>query len=253
MYTMIKYAEIVSAHSGITTTGQSSSSEQLENRQQQLLSKITALEARMNKLEAANASNQVSRRGGEPVERVERAISSVLSAQLRWVPENYYECTIAQRSKILRCTIPQMLKTVVVENRACDRDDCTQRDNSRYYAVLVQYATRFNAESLARTIRALRPADRRLPRRHFNFQFAPEAASAALTGFPRGAVTPFGLLAPVPVVLSDKAAGEGFLWMGGGHVHAKLGVAAADLRAALDPIVGDVADPRTDDVAGSLD
>jgi len=237
-------------------TSLSTTETELENRQLKVLSEIGELEARIAALEAQRKTGLAgSKRGGEPVTRVERALSGILSAQLQWVPENYYDLTIGQRRDILGCTIPQMLKTVFVENTACTSPDCSDPTNSRYYSVMVQYASRFNAERLLRVIRGLRPEETRLPRRKFNFQFAPEDVAKKITGFTKGAVTPFGLLSNIPIVLTDKVMSihPSYIWMGGGHIHLKLGIAIKDFVDKLNPIVGDVAEMREDDVESSKD
>jgi len=229
----------------------------LEGKQAQILERIKQLESRLIAIEtnAKFSEKSYMQRGGEPVARVERATNHILSVELKWVPEDYYSRTIGQRRDLLCCTIPQMLKSVVVENTACTEMGCDDRTNSRFYVVMVQYEARFNAEKLLRAIRDLRPEESRLPRRKFNFQFAAEEVASKITGFSKGSVTPFGMSQKIPVVLTNKVVNihPSYIWMGGGHIHLKLGVAIRDFFMYLNPIVADVTDKRTDDVENAID
>jgi prolyl-tRNA editing enzyme YbaK/EbsC (Cys-tRNA(Pro) deacylase) len=40
-----------------------------------------------------------------------------------------------------------------------------------------------------------------------------------------------------------------FFWMGGGHVHLKLGVSVTDFQRALQPIVADISQERVGDTS----
>ena len=234
-----------------------------------LEARLADAERRVAALEAAALRGAGDESAGDPaVARVRAAARPLLSARFTWVPEDYYERPLAWRAARLGCGgVAPMCKSMLLENKAwapdgalagaaaADGDDsaaalgaaCADRTNSRFYLVVVQYAAAFSAEKLRGVVQALRPdGPRRLAKRRLNFQVAPEAACAALTGFAHGAVSPLGLLHAVPVVLASAAADvrPAFLWMGGGHPRLKLGVALAELRAAVDPIVADVSDAR---------
>ena len=55
-------------------------------------------------------------------------------------------------------------------------------------------------EKLRGLVRDLLPEDVRLSKKKYNFQLADEQTSYELSGFRHNAVTPFGMLRPVPVV-----------------------------------------------------
>lgn len=92
--------------------------------------------------------------------------------------------------------MPQLCKSIVVENTACANAGLEDPRNSRcrarvgreagvtpqpltdlpcgrYYCVVLQYNARLNAEQLQRFVREQLPEAERPGRRHFNFQHAP--------------------------------------------------------------------------------
>ena len=80
---------------------------------------------------------------------------------------------------------------------------------------------------------------------HFDIRIASEEDNAKITGYDNNAVVPFGLLSPVPIIVSAPIVPLRFFWMGGGHVHLKLRTTVADFCKALNPIVADISQPRT--------
>ncbi len=50
----------------------------------------------------------------------------------------------------------------------------------------------------------------------------------------------------IPSSLVDELAETPFVWMGGGHVHLKLGLSIDELVRKTNAIVADVSDPRAD-------
>lgn len=70
----------------------------------------------------------------------------------------------------------------------------------RFYLVIIQYITKLDTEKLRGLVRDLLPEDVRLSKKKYNFQLADEQTSYELSGFRHNAVTPFGMLRPVPVV-----------------------------------------------------
>lgn len=54
-------------------------------------------------------------------------------------------------------------------------------------------------------IQALRkPDEGRLPRKRFHFQLAPEDVNARITGYAHNAVSPFGLMNSIPIVICSR-------------------------------------------------
>jgi Cys-tRNA(Pro)/Cys-tRNA(Cys) deacylase len=73
----------------------------------------------------------------------------------------------------------------------------------------------------------------------------PDAEAAkAVTGYPRGAITPFGSLQVLPVILDASAAGRSVVAIGGGAHGVNVHLVPADLVAALGADVADVTVPE---------
>jgi len=77
-----------------------------------------------------------------------------------------------------------------------------------------------------------------------------------LTGYTHNAVTPFGLLdlsipIVVPSLLIEELVDTPFIWMGGGHVHLKLGLSISEFVQKSNVIVADVTEVRTPAVTSS--
>lgn len=73
----------------------------------------------------------------------------------------------------------------------------------------------------------------------------PDAEEAkAVTGYPRGAITPFGALRSLPVILDASAAGRPLIAIGGGAHGVNVHLDPADLVAALGAEVADVTGPE---------
>lgn len=64
--------------------------------------------------------------------------------------------------------------------------------------------------------------------------------------FRHNAVCPFGLMNAIPVVISEACltVRPRYLYMGGGAVNTKLGLALDDFVDAFKPIIADVSEPR---------
>lgn len=173
------------------------------------------------------------------------------STSWKWVPSHYYTLSLSERAKILQAQSTQQLcKSMLMENRAPNAPkDCKDRTNSRFYLVVVQYDAAINTKKLESEVRGLRSfqSGTRLSTTDFEFRMASEEDNDRITGYSHNSVTPFGLLdSTVPIVLSKSilATVPSFIWMGGGHVHLKLGMAVHDFIQALDALVLDVSDSR---------
>jgi hypothetical protein len=78
--------------------------------------------------------------------------------------------------------VSQLCKTIIFENTAATHEDTSDRTNSRYYCVVVQYAARFDAELLRDVICNQRSGADKLSRKWFHFQLATEEVSDSLSG-----------------------------------------------------------------------
>lgn len=191
--------------------------------------------------------NEHMRRARHSVEQ-----HGLYSARWRFVPEAYYMWRLEARAECLGApSIQYLCKSLLMENRkAADSSDPT---NPKYVLVIVQYAASLDVRKLVNAIRALRPVKQRLDDSQFDFRIASEEDNDRITGYTHNSVTPFGLLEPVQVVLTHEVVPLKFFWMGGGHVHVKVGVAVSDFCKSLSPIVADISQPRTGMTVADLD
>ena len=99
-----------------------------------LWKRIEAAEARLQKLEEA-------RKQIDPVDRVKMDLlqRGVYTASFITVQSDYYDLTLEQRAALLHGQVPQLCKSIVFENTACDHFDTSDPTNSRYYCVIIQY------------------------------------------------------------------------------------------------------------------
>jgi len=192
-----------------------------------LADRLAALEARIASLEGRRT--EAARRALGDVQR-----SCPGSWRRRWVAKDYYDWPMARRATTLEVSIPQMCKSMLLENKQFDGS------GERFYLVVVQYAASFNAMKL----RGILAERTNRSKNRFNFRVADAETCLDLTGFENGAVTPFGMLSDVPVVLAQACTALDVIWMGGGHGQLKLGCAVDDFIRRFDPLVLDVSDPR---------
>jgi hypothetical protein len=77
----------------------------------------------------------------DPVERIKRDLANrkVYSSSFARVPGNYYDSPLSKRASILKCTVPQLCKSIIFENTAWSDDGSNDRTNGRFYLVVVQY------------------------------------------------------------------------------------------------------------------
>jgi prolyl-tRNA editing enzyme YbaK/EbsC (Cys-tRNA(Pro) deacylase) len=216
--------------------------------------KLAALKAHVTALERKRFQCPPSVEGvDESMRRARLHVESVpccCSAVWKFVPEPYYTWELPQRAVALGASsIHQLCKALLMDNKKVLADQPHDPKNPKFVLVIVQYAATMDNQKLTNAVRALRPVQDRLDVSQFDFRIASEHDNSALTGYEHNSVTPFGLLQQekVPIILSAAVADLGFFWMGGGHVHLKLGMAVTDFVRALNPIVVSVSNPRAGD------
>ncbi|KAK1942193.1 hypothetical protein P3T76_006515 [Phytophthora citrophthora] len=187
----------------------------------------------------------------EGVTRVKQHLKreKLASAALKTAPSDYYSWTLAQRAKLLGCTVPHLCKSIIVENVACINSSVEDPLNSRYYCVVLQYNAKLDAEQLRRFVRDSIPEKDRPSKKKFNFQHAPGEVSEQLTGFGHNGVSTFGMKTAIPVIVAGAVAElkPSFLWLGGGAESVKLRISVQDLVKALGARVADgITSLRTD-------
>eukprot|EP00978_Attheya_sp_CCMP212_P008945 scaffold21101_cov56-Attheya_sp.AAC.5 len=201
------------------------------------------------------------------MQRARRAVESlgIYSSVWKWVPSNYYSRSLAERAKCLGASqTTQLCKSMLMENNKFQQPQphhhsnqkkhlSNDKTNSRFYLVVVQYEATIVTKKLESEIRALKPVAERLEPNQFDMRLAKEQDNDEMTGYGHNSVTPFGLVRglEIPIILSkailDETNVRGFLWMGGGHVHHKLGMSVHDFIQATGAIVADISEPRTAD------
>ena len=165
------------------------------------------------------------------------------AVKFQWVPSNYYEEKLAwRRDQLSAPSVNFLCKCIVLENTHCVNDDCSDRNNAKYYAAVFQYVTKFDAEKLMKYVRSLNEG---VGKKKFNFRLASEGEK--VTGFVPNAVVPFGMKTDMPIIMSEdilKLAPR-YFWLGGGHVDCKVRVDTDEFIRVLNPHVAPIAVPYT--------
>lgn len=152
------------------------------------------------------------------------------SATWTWVPDRYYTWPLEQRAAHLRSpTTSRLCKSLLLENKKVTNETFDVETHPRFVLVVLQYDAELSTDLLTRSIRRLRPVgEGRLDPSQFDWRVADPADNDRITGYKFNSVTPFGLLEPVPIVLSDSVSELGYFWMGGGHGECRMCLACAE-------------------------
>jgi prolyl-tRNA editing enzyme YbaK/EbsC (Cys-tRNA(Pro) deacylase) len=208
---------------------------------------LKELEIRVDKLEQTRYAcpdgisvDDSMRRARTDVEK-----KAIYSSTWKWVPPSYYDWPLEKRAEVLQSpSTSQLCKSLLMENRNSDGSDPT--NNPKFVLVVIQYQACLDVRKLASAIRSLRPNVKdRLDYNQFDYRVASPEDNDRLTGFSFNSVTPFGLLEKIPIVLTAAVIPLNFLWMGGGHVHLKLGMSVVDFLRVTNSIVADISQPRS--------
>eukprot|EP00536_Pseudo-nitzschia_multiseries_P006098 jgi/Psemu1/192277/e_gw1.125.29.1 len=202
----------------------------------------TALEERVAVLERAH--HKCPKHIAEVDESMRRARGAVESLELyssrwAWVPEPYYTWPLEKRASLLKApSTAHLCKSLLLENKkvaATATATATTNvaadsfwTNPRFVMVILQYEAELSTELLTKSIRKLRPVEDRLDPSSFDWRVAEPEDNDRITGYKFNSVTPLGLNEEVPIVLSSAVSDLGYFWMGGGHVHLKLGLSASE-------------------------
>lgn len=189
-----------------------------------LEARVSALESKRFRCPKGIPVDESMRRARSHVEDLE-----LYSANWKWVPEPYYTWELEQRAKMLGAASTYMLcKSLLLENKkVSDQGDAT---NPRFMLIVLQYESELDVKKLATSIRKLRPVEERLDESQFDLRVAEPEDNDRITGYAFNSVTPFGLKEPVPIILSSDIVPQGYFWMGGGHIHLKLGMSVLDFQ-----------------------
>ena len=209
---------------------------------------------------------------------VETQTTLYYSAIWKFVPENYYDTSLQERAQYLHApSIHYLCKSLLLENRKVTASH-TDPTNPRFVLVVIQYASVLDTKQLMTAIRKLRTdVTQRLDVSQFDFRIATESDNDIITGYAHNSVTPFGMRCqqqpkratnsdensattpPIPIILSSALLPLHFLWLGGGHVHLKLGMSVSDFCHAFRSennnqlIIADISRPRISNVNEDCD
>ncbi|KDP39852.1 hypothetical protein JCGZ_03383 [Jatropha curcas] len=176
----------------------------------------------------------------------EARLSSILRSSgvndfaFKTVPPNYYDWSLEARRDILgAASIDHLCKSIVLVNTQAPSNitDCSDRNNSKYYIVVVQYTARFNAETVKNYLYALN--DGKIAKKKFNLRLAPEETSVKLTGYEHNGVTCIGMKTDIPVILDEAIVrlNPDFFWLGGGEIDLKLGIRTSEFISSIKPLI----------------
>ncbi|XAR54964.1 hypothetical protein NMG60_11030318 [Bertholletia excelsa] len=224
---------------------------ELERRQVRILQRIRDIEL-SHLSQRSLPSLSVSSRREDPngkasaAASVEARLSSILRANgvrdfsFKHVASDYYDLPLESRRDALGASsIHHLCKSIVLVNTQAPSTvtDCSDRNNSKYYVVVVQYTARFSAETVKNFLYSLN--DGKIPKKRINMRLAPEETSHKLTGFEHNAVTCIGMKTDIPVILDEAIVklNPDFFWLGGGDVFLKLGIRTSEFISCVKPFI----------------
>nr|XP_016488757.1 PREDICTED: uncharacterized protein LOC107808727 isoform X2 [Nicotiana tabacum] len=172
----------------------------LERVQTRLLKRLSNLESSLlSQHFSQNLSLSTSSTTEDRLSGTLRA-NGVVDFSFKRVPSDYYDWPLKSHRDIVSvASIQHLCKSIVLVNTqaASNIIDCSDRNNSKYYVVVVQYAARFNAESVKNFPYTLNES--KIAKKKFNMRLAPEETSVKLIGYEHNAVTCIGMKTNIPV------------------------------------------------------
>ncbi|KAH9607142.1 hypothetical protein KSS87_005067 [Heliosperma pusillum] len=221
--------------------------EELEKLQTKILQRISLLELshvpsiakNPNSPSAAAAVNAADDATAERLSAVLRS-NDVVDFTFKVVPSDYYDRPLEVRRDLLdAASIHHLCKSIVLVNTQAPSHivDCSNRNNSKYYIVVVQYTARLNADMVKNYLYSIN--DGKIPKKKFNLRLAPEEVSNNLTGFEHNAVTCIGMKTDIPVILDEAIVklSPDYFWLGGGEVYLKMGIRTSEFIQFTNPFI----------------
>ncbi|XP_044486153.1 uncharacterized protein LOC123211466 [Mangifera indica] len=215
----------------------------LERVQTQILERLSKLEHTY-----LPQSEDVSAPNHEPISvcDTEARLANILRSNgvneflFKKVPADYYDWPLESRRDILgAASIDHLCKSIVLVNTQAPPNvvDCSDRNNSKYYVVVVQYTARFNAETVKNFLYSLNNG--KISKKKFNLRLTPEETSANLTGYEHNGVTCIGMRTDIPVILDEAIVklNPDFFWLGGGDIDLKLGIKTSEFINFVRPFI----------------
>ncbi|KAA3460227.1 YbaK/aminoacyl-tRNA synthetase-associated domain isoform 1 [Gossypium australe] len=225
---------------------------ELERVQLQILRRISKLELSHLPQNAEPIPSSSPLTNGDASSDVEACLSNILRSNgvndfiFKRVASDYYDWPLESRRDVLgAASVHHLCKSIVLAALLAQVNtqapsnviDCSDRNNSKYYVVVVQYTARFNAETVKNFLYTLNNG--KIPKKKFNLRLAPEETSIKLTGYEHNAVTCIGMHTDIPVILDEAIVklDPGFFWLGGGEVDLKLGIRTSEFINFVKPFI----------------
>ena len=203
-----------------------------------LEARVTALEVKRYQCPKGISVDESMRRARQHVERLD------INCNWKWVPPTYYDWSLEQRAKVLKARSTHMLcKSLLLENKKVTTE-AADETNPKFLLVVIQYETTLDVKKLTTSVRKLRPVTDRLGESSYDFQVASAEDNDRITGYKFNSVTPFGLKEKVMIVLSSEILPYSYFWMGGGHIHLKLGMSVSEFQKLGNVKVMELSEPR---------
>ncbi|KAL0237970.1 hypothetical protein GEMRC1_012444 [Eukaryota sp. GEM-RC1] len=174
--------------------------------------------------------------------------SGLNSSRLIRCPSDYYNWPLSQRANFLNARSENHLcKTLLMTNTRCINDDCSNKNNSKYYAVVVQYTEKLNSALFHEFLKSLPGNEGLSTIKHFNLRLISDEEAYQLTGYQYNAVAPFGLTcgsSGIPVIVAKSVMDlVGEVFVGAGEVDVKLGLLPYDFEK-IGVLIADITLPR---------
>ncbi|ESR53577.1 tRNA edit domain-containing protein [Citrus sinensis] len=222
---------------------------ELERVQTEILPRISKLEQTILSVDDDDVSSSAAVPASTPhttIRDTEARLSNILRSngvndfQFKKVPSDYYDWPLESRRDVLAAAcIHHLCKSIVLVNTQAQSSvvDCSDRNNSKYYVVVVQYTARFNAEAVKNFLYTLNNG--KIPKKKFNLRLAPEETSMNLTGYEHNAVTCIGMKTDIPVILDEAITklSPDFFWLGGGETDLKWGIKTSEFIKFVKPFI----------------
>ncbi|MFQ6637846.1 hypothetical protein Gotur_012499 [Gossypium turneri] len=179
---------------------------ELERVQLQILRRISKLELSHLPQNAEPIPSSSPLTNGDASSDVEACLSNILRSNgvndfiFKRVASDYYDWPLESRRDVLgAASVHHLCKSIVLVNTQAPSNviDCSDRNNSKYYVVVVQYTARFNAETVKNFLYTLNNG--KISKKKFNLRLAPEETSIKLTGYEHNAVTCISMQTDIPV------------------------------------------------------
>ncbi|KAI9205004.1 YbaK/aminoacyl-tRNA synthetase-associated domain-containing protein [Polychytrium aggregatum] len=158
------------------------------------------------------------------------------------VESDYYDWPLQKRA--LRLAAPSqahLCKSIVFENtRHLPTGDLLDPSNSKYYCVIVQYVDKLNTQKLMNFVRDLK--QKTVSKKNYNLRVAPEDISLELTGYENNAVSPFGMQANLPIIVTESILSlePALMYLGAGHIDWKVAIPVQSFIQATSALIADI-------------